>query len=86
METISPIQPQPDSLNPLIHGGLASTPFSQEMVTLSKQDYIDLIQKINYFQARHIFLSKSEGLQNGISSIPFGKPTNLDRKIRRDCR
>lgn len=54
MEAISPILQQARPPNPQpIHDGSAPTPFSQEMVTLCKQEHIELIHQINYWQAQH---------------------------------
>ncbi len=54
METISPVlhQPKPPNSQPVFDGS-ASTPFSQEMVTISRQEQINLIHQINYWKAQH---------------------------------
>jgi transposase len=54
METTSPVlhQPEPPS-PPLIPEGLPPAPFSQETVTISKQEHIELIHQINYWKAQH---------------------------------
>ena len=54
METTSPILLQPEPLSsPPIVDGLASTLFSQQRVTLSKQEHVELIHQINYWKAQH---------------------------------
>ncbi len=54
METTSPVLHQPEPPNPPgISEGIPPAPFSQETVTISKQEHIELNQQINYWKAQH---------------------------------
>ncbi|MCP5019390.1 MAG: transposase, partial [Ketobacter sp.] len=54
METTSSILHQPTPPNSQSQSdGFASTPFSQEMVSISKQERIDLDRQISYWKAQH---------------------------------
>jgi transposase len=54
MKTTQAVLPRPEPPNsPLVPEDSPPVPFSQKMVTITKQEHIELIHQINYWQAQH---------------------------------
>jgi transposase len=82
METTSPILHQPGSPNSQpVFDGLASTPFSQEMVIISKQEHIDLIHQINYWKAQHAKAKEKIGRLEQEKLHQAGKIKDLQNRL-----